>query len=153
MDYLTLRYKVTGNTFKLPKEKALKKIKKDKNYDYEILEAGYERKTTQTVKTSLYDKVVVEDKSQNGDNDNDQKDSEELINLRAKFTEITGKTATEDMGIAEIKSDLEKFLTEKYSKLEAKELKEICTTKGIEFKSNTSKTVLVGKIIEDELKG
>lgn len=156
MEYLTLKYKVTGNTFKLPKDKALEKIKNDRNYDYEIVEPGYERPITKTVKTPLYDKVVVENKTQKDDltdNDNDQQDSEELIKLRAKLTEITGATATEEMGIVDIKSQIETFLTQKYSALEPKELKEICTAKGIEFKQNTAKTVLVGKIIEGELKG
>lgn len=153
-EYLTLKYKVTGNTFKLPKDKALEKIKNDRNYEFEIVEPGYDRKVAQTVKTSLYDKVVVKDESQKDDKkDNDQQDSEELIKLRAKLTEITGATATEEMGIDDIKSQIGTFLTEKYSALEPKELKEICTEKGIEFKSNTAKTVLVGKIVEGELKG
>lgn len=61
MDYLTLKFKPTGNIFKLTKKKVLDIISKDENDEYEILDKGYEKKELKTVKSTVYEQIVVEE--------------------------------------------------------------------------------------------
>lgn len=145
MEYLTIKYKPTKNVFKLPKDKVLEIISKDKNYDYEVLDKGFDRKIVAVDNKTAYEKIVLEPTQPT--------EQTELLYWKNKFVEITKSGLIEEKNIAEIKSDIEMFLNNEFSNLEVKELKELCLKKNIPFNTNTSKKVLIEKLIEDELKG
>lgn len=145
MEYLTIKYKPTKNVFKLPKDKVLEIISKDKNYDYEVLDKGFDRKIVAVDNKTAYEKIVLEPTQPT--------EPTELLYWKNKFVEITKSGLIEEKNIAEIKSDIEMFLNNEFSNLEVKELKELCLKKNIPFNTNTSKKVLIEKLIEDELKG
>lgn len=145
MEYLTIKYKPTKNVFKLPKDKVLEIISKDKNYDYEVLDKGFDRKIVAADNKTAYEKIVLEPTQPT--------EQTELLYWKNKFVEITKSGLIEEKNIAEIKSDIEMFLNNEFSNLEVKELKELCLKKNIPFNTNTSKKVLIEKLIEDELKG
>ena len=157
MEYLTIKYKPTKNVFKLPKDKVLEIISKDKNYDYEVLDKGFDRKIVAADNKTAYEKIVLEPtqptESIQPTEPTQPTEQTELLYWKNKFVEITKSGLIEEKNIAEIKSDIEMFLNNEFSNLEVKELKELCLKKNIPFNTNTSKKVLIEKLIEDELKG
>lgn len=123
MEYFNIMFKPTGNVFKLTKKRALELVTQDGNFNYKILDKGYETKPKQEIKTSTYNKVVVEE----------------------TVTEQVTNTETDTEAELENKSDFEKYNT-----MTVPQLRTYMTENNIEFTKSDRKDDLINKIIETE---